>query len=195
MNRQIVLIMIIITGIFVAVTALAQGGGREVVGKELAAISCSQSSITSQSNAYNQIMKAIDATSASLKKNLDGTGAPGLDEIILNERGGFIRLGADRLGKPPSDEQKQACAAAAAQDAAKLLLLFRQIQDFWASFDTQDAVDLARSAQDGAASVVDKVKNKEFDAAQIAFGTIREACRDCHFSHRQTTGSGFVIKP
>ena len=58
-----------------------------------------------------------------------------------------------------------------------------------------DAVDLAKGAQDAAATVVDKVKGKDFDAEQVAFGTIREACRDCHFSHRQTTGTGFVIKP
>ena len=140
-------------------------------------------------------MKAIDVTSASLKKNLDGTGAQGVDEIILNERGGLIRVAADRQGKPPAPEQIQACSAAAVEDAAKLQGLLKQIQEFWASFDTHDAVDLAKGAQDAAATVVDKVKGKDFDAAQVAFGTIREACRDCHFSHRQTTGTGFVIKP
>lgn len=194
MKRQFVLMMIVITGIFAALTAFAQRPAGPQVVKEIA-VSCGQSQAIPNSDSYNQIMKAIDATSASLKKNLDGTGAQGVDEIILNERGGLIRMAADRQGKPPSAEQIQACSAAAVEDAAKLQGLLKQIQEFWASFDTHDAVDLAKSAQDGAATVVDKVKGKDFDAAQVAFGTIREACRDCHFSHRQTTGSGFVIKP
>lgn len=195
MNRQFVLMMIVITGIFAAVTAFAQRPGRNVVGRDIDAISCGQSPAMPQSNSYNQIMKAIDAASASLKKNLDGTGAQGVDEILLNERGGLIRLASDRLSKPPSPEQIQACSAAALEDAAKLQGLLKQIQEFWAFFETHDAVDLAKGAQDAAATVVDKVKGKDFDAAQVAFGTIREACRDCHFSHRQTTGMGFVIKP
>jgi hypothetical protein len=194
MNRQFVL-MIVITGIFAAVTAFAQRPAGNQVVKETGAASCAQSQAMPNSDSYNQIMKAVDATSASLKKNLDGTGAQGVDEIILNERGGLIRLAANRQGKPPSDEQIQACSAAALEDAAKLQGLMKQIQEYWAYFDTHDAVDLAKNAQDGAATVADKVKGKDFDAAQVAFGTIREACRDCHFAHRQTTGTGFVIKP
>jgi len=195
MNRQILLIMIIVTGIFAAVTAFAQRRDRNTGGKEIDSIACGQAPAMPHSDSYNQIMKAIDAASASLKKNLDGTGAQGVDEILLNERGGLIRLTADRLSKPPSPEQIQTCSAAALEDAAKLQGLLKQIQEFWASLDTHDAVDLAKSAQDGASTVMDKIKGKDFDAAQVAFGTIREACRDCHFSHRQTTGEGFVIKP
>ena len=170
MNRQFVVILAAITGVF-AITAFAQH------------------------RPYNQVMKEIDATSTSLKKNLDGTGAQGVDEIILNERGGLIRLRQERQGKPPSPEQIQASAAAALEDAAKLQGLLKEIQQFWASFDTNDAVDLAKSAQDAAATVADKVKGKDFDAAQVAFGTIREGCRDCHFAHRETTAKGFIIKP
>jgi hypothetical protein len=195
MNRQSFLLMIVITGIFAAVTAFAQrlAGNQDV--KETEVLPCGQSPATPQSNSYNHIMKAIDAVSASLKKNLDGTGAQGVDEIILNERGGLIRVAADRLRKPPTEQQIQACSAAAVQDAAKLQELLKQVQDFWAYFNTQDAIDLAKSAQDGAATVGDKVKAKDFDAAQVSFGTIRENCRDCHFSHRQTTRTGFIIKP
>ena len=28
-----------------------------------------------------------------------------------------------------------------------------------------------------------------------AYGTIGSICGDCHFSHREDTGKGFVIKP
>ena len=195
MNRRFVLMMIVITGIFAALTVFAQGRAAPPAAKEIDVVSCGQSQTMPSSNSYNQIMKAIDAVSASLKKNLDGTGAQGVDEIILNERGGLIRVAADRFRKPPSEEQIQACSAAAVQDAAKLQELLKQVQEFWAYFDTHDAVDFAKSAQDAAATVVDKVKGKDFDAAQVSFGTIRETCRDCHFSHRQTTRTGFIIKP
>jgi hypothetical protein len=100
-----------------------------------------------------------------------------------------------KLAKPPTPEQLQVCTAAAVQDATKLQTLLKEIQNFWASFETEDAVDLAKNAQDAAAKVIDKVKTKDFDAAQEAFGTMRESCRDCHFSHRETTGNGFIIKP
>ena len=188
MNRQFVLITVVITGIFAAVTGYAQR-------RDTDAVSCGQSAAMPRASSYDEAMKAIDVTSASLKKNLDGTGTQGVDEIILNERGGLIRMAADRARKPPSEEQIQACSAAAVEDAAKLQGLLKQIQEFWASLNTHDAVDLTKSALDGTATVVDKVKSKDFDAAQVAFGTIREACRDCHFAHRQTTGTGFVIKP
>jgi hypothetical protein len=195
MNRRSISMMIVITGIFAAVTALAQRPAGEQTAKDGNSLPCTPSPATPQSGSYNHIMKAIDAVSASLKKNLDGTGAQGVDEIILNERGGLIRVAADRLRKPPAEEQIQACSAAAIQDATKLQEFLKQVQEFWAYFDTHDAVDLARSGQDAAATVVDKLKGKDFDAAQVSFGTIRETCRDCHFSHRQTTRTGFIIKP
>jgi hypothetical protein len=172
MNRQFALLTIAIAGIiFVAVTTFAQR------------------------RPHDQLMKEIDVVSASLKKNLDGTGAQGVDEIILNERGGLIRIAQARKGKPPSEEQIQASAAAALEDAAKLQALMKEIQQFWASVDANDAVDFAKSAQAGATTVVEKIKSKDFDGAQVAFGTVRETCRDCHFAHRETTGKGFIIKP
>jgi hypothetical protein len=104
-------------------------------------------------------------------------------------------LRQERQGKPPSPEQIQASATAALTDATKLQALLKEIQQFWASFETEDAVDLAKNGQDAAVTVVEKVKAKDFDGAQVAFGAIRETCRDCHFSHRETTAKGFIIKP
>lgn len=196
MNRRLVLAMIVITGIFIAITALAQRRDRSVGANDIDAITCGRSSAAPHSEfSYDQVMKEIDATSGSLKNNLDGTGAQGVDEVILNERGGLIRLAQGRLRKPPTPQQIQACSAAAVEDAAKLQALLKEIQQFWSSFDTEDAVDLAKSAQAAAGTVINKVKGKDFEAAQEAFGNIRESCRDCHFSHRETTAKGFVIKP
>ena len=196
MKRQFVVILIVMTGIFAAITVFAQRRAGNETAKEIDAVSCGRSPVTPRSSfSYDQVMKEIDATSASLKNNLDGTGAQGVDELILNERGGIIRLTQGRLRKPPGPEQIQACSAAAIEDANRLQGLLKEIQQFWASFETEDAVDLAKGAGDAAAIVVDKLKSKNFDAAQEAFGTIREGCRDCHFSHRETTSTGFVIKP
>src|SRR5688572_1823119 len=140
MNRKFVLSMIMITGIFAAFTTFAQR------------------------RPYDQFMKEVDATSASLKKHLDATGAQGVDEVILNERGGLIRMRQERAGRPPSAEQLQASADAALQDATKLQALFKEIEQFWAAVDTSDAVDLSKSAQTAAATVIEKVKGKDFDA-------------------------------
>jgi hypothetical protein len=196
MNRRLVLTTIVITGLLAAITAFAQRRDRSVAGNDIDAITCGRSNAPAHSEfSYDQVMKEIDAISASLKKNLDGTGAQGIDEVVLNERGGFIRLAQGRLRKPPTPEQIQACSVAAVDDATKLQSLLKEIQQFWASFETDDAVDLAKSAQDAAGTVVAKLKGKDFDAAQEAFGSIRENCRDCHFSHRETTAKGFIIKP
>ncbi len=196
MNRRFVLTIIVIMGIFAAITAFAQRRDRSVAGRDIDAITCGRSKAAPHSEfSYDQVMKEIDATSSSLKNNLDGTGAQGIDEVVLNERGGFIRLAQGRLRKPPTPEQIQACSAAAVEDATKLQALLKEIQQFWASFETEDAVDLAKNAQAAAGTVVEKLKGKDFDAAQEAFGTIRENCRDCHFSHRETTAKGFIIKP
>src|SRR5262249_3481641 len=199
MTRRLVLITIVIAGAFVAgaaMTAASQRRANVQAAKDIESITCGQSPAAALAEfSYDQVMKEIEVTSASLKKNLDGTGAQGVDEVILNERGGLIRMAQGKLSKPPTPEQLQVCTAAAQQDAAKLQGLLKEIQNFWASFETEDEVDLAKTPQNAAAKVIDKVKPKDFDAAQEAFGTIRETCRDCHFSHRETTGNGFIIKP
>ena len=86
-------------------------------------------------------------------------------------------------------------AAAAAQDAAKLQEFFKETEAFWAQFNTRDAVDLAKEAQEAVADVGAKAKGNDVKAAQTAFGAIGRICGDCHFSHREDTGKGFVIKP
>src|SRR5262245_41748024 len=118
MNRRLVLTTIVIMVMFVAITALAQRRDRSVAGKDLDAITCGRSTAAGHSEfSYEQVMKEIDAISSSLKNNLDGTGAKGIDEVILNERGGFIRLAQGTLRKPPTADQIQACSTAAVEDA------------------------------------------------------------------------------
>jgi len=137
MNRQVALITIVISALLSGATTFAQ-----------------------QRRPYNQVMKDIGATFASLKKNLDGNSA-----------------------------------AAAAEDAAKLEAFFKETEAYWAPFKTKDAIDHAKHAQEAFADVGAKAKGNDIKAALTAYGTIGSICGDCHFSHREDTGKGFIIKP
>ena len=137
MNRQVVFIVIVIAAVFVGATAFAQ-----------------------QHRPYNQIMKDVGATFASLKKNLDANSA-----------------------------------TAAAQDAVKLEGLFTETEAFWASFDTKDAISFAKRARDAAAAVGAAARGNDIKAAQESYSVIQKSCANCHFSHREETGKGFLIKP
>ena len=136
MNRQIVLVLITVAGLYAAVTLYAQ------------------------SKPYTQLMKEIAPTFAALKKDLDSNSAE-----------------------------------AAAQDAEKLEGLFKETEAFWAKFNTKDAVEHARNAQKALAEVGAKAKANDMKAATKAYGSIGSICGDCHFSHREDTGKGFIIKP
>ena len=136
MNRQFVLIMIVIAGVFAGVTAFAQH------------------------RPYDQIMKDVGATYASLKKNLDANSA-----------------------------------AAAVEDATKLEGLFKEAEAFWAPLNTKDAVDFAKSAQNAAAAVGAAAKGNDVKAAQTSYATVGQSCKGCHFTHREETQKGFLIKP
>ena|SRR5213594_3796580 len=136
MNRQFLLI-IIIAGVFAAGMASAQ-----------------------QNRPYNQIMKDVGATFASLRKNLDANGA-----------------------------------VAAAEDAAKLEGLFTETEAFWARLNTRDAIGFAKSAREASAAVGAAAKNNDIKAAQASIATVQKSCGLCHFSHREETDKGFLIKP
>ena len=136
MNRQIAILIIIVTGILGTI------------------------SVSAQRKPYTQLMKEIGPTFASLKKNLDSN-----------------------------------AAEAAAQDAVKLEGLFKETEEFWAQFNTKDGVDYAKNAQKAFSEINAKAKSNDIQGAQKTYGTIGSICGDCHFSHREDTGKGFVIKP
>lgn len=86
-------------------------------------------------------------------------------------------------------------AGAAVEDAAKLEALFKETEAFWARFHTKDAVDFAQGARDAAAAVGTAAKGNDTKAAQASYTAIQKTCGGCHFTHREQTGTGFVIKP
>ena len=135
MNRQF--LTIVIVGVLAGPTAFAQ-----------------------QHRPYNQIMKDVGTTFASLKKNLDSNSA-----------------------------------TAAAQDAARLEGLFTETEAFWAPLDTKDAVNAAKRARDAAAAVAAAARSNDLKAAQASYSVIQKSCANCHFTHREETGKGFLIRP
>ena len=136
MNRQFVLIIIVIAGVL--------GGA----------------SASAQQRSYDQVMKEIGATFASLKSKLDANSA-----------------------------------AAAVEDAAKLEGLFKEIEGWWAPLKTKDALRYAKFAEDSAAAVGAAAKGNDIGKAKASYAGIQKSCAACHFTHREDTGKGYLIKP
>src|ERR1044071_6436460 len=127
MNRTVAWIVILVSGIFPPTFSLAQ-----------------------QKRPYNEVMKDVAATYASVKKNLDAGAGP-----------------------------------AAAADAAKLEGLFKETEAFWAQFKTKDALDAAKSAQQGAAAIAGAAKANNMQKAQTSYTGVGKFCAACHNSHRE----------
>ena len=85
--------------------------------------------------------------------------------------------------------------AGAAEDAAKLEKLFAETEAFWAPLNTGDAVGYAKKAREASAAVGAAAKNNDIKAAQASIATVQKSCGLCHFSHREETDKGFLIKP
>jgi cytochrome c556 len=171
MSRRIAVVVILIAALLAATTVFAQ------------------------QRPYNLIMKDIQSTFASLKKSLDA-GAPA-PAAAAGGRGGAPEEGGgggQGRGAAPA-AWDPAVRDAAAQDAIKLQGLFKETEAFWAKFDTHDAMNFAKSAQDGADQVAAAAKGNDPKKAQAAYAAIQKNCGTCHFTHREETGKGFLIKP
>ena len=149
--------------------------------------------IFAQQRPYNQIMKDIQGTFASLKKNLDASGVAAAAPAAAGRGAAPAAEEGGRAAAPPNWDQ--AARDSAVQDAAKLQGLFKETEAFWAKFDTHDAMNFAKSAQDGADQVAAAVKANDPRKALAAYTAIQKNCGTCHFSHREETGKGFLIKP
>lgn len=162
----------------------------------IAAIAAS-TTVSAQQRPYDQIMKDIQSTFATLKKSLDASGVTAA--AAAGGRGGAAPVeepgqGGRGPGTPPANWDP-AIRDTAVQDAAKLQSLFKETETFWAKFDTQDAMKLAKSAQDAADQVAVAAKGNDPRKAQTAYGAIQKTCGTCHLNHREETGKGFFIKP
>ena len=86
-------------------------------------------------------------------------------------------------------------AAAAARDAARLEELFQETEAWWEPLNTKDALKYARFAGDAVAAVGAAASLGDIDSAKESYATIRRSCTACHFTHREETSSGYIIKP
>lgn len=105
------------------------------------------------------IMKQVQPTMQSLKKNLDGKMGDG-----------------------------------AAADAAKLEMLFRDVEAVFTKMKAQDAVDLAKNARMAIGEAAKAVKAGNYEGALAAHGKAGGACKGCHTNYREKTADGFKLK-
>ena len=87
-------------------------------------------------------------------------------------------------------------AAAAGQDAAKLEVLFKDVEAFWTPFKTRDALEAAKGAQETAAAIASAAQANDVAKATKAYGGMGKYCAGCHGVHReQMPDKTFKIKP
>jgi hypothetical protein len=74
--------------------------------------------------------------------------------------------------------------------------LFTEVEGFWAPLNTNDAVNMAKRAREGAAAVSAAAKSNDIKAAQTSYAAMQKNCGNCHLAHRDDTGKGgFLIRP
>jgi hypothetical protein len=82
------------------------------------------------------------------------------------------------------------------EDASKLQKLFKEVEDFWTPFDTRDAIEAARGAQNSFAALSRSVQVNNFQQAVATYNSAAQFCRDCHSVHRiQAADKSYLIKP
>ena len=131
-----------------------------------------------QNRPYDVVMKDIGAAFGILTENLNEDG----EEEALDADGEEEALDADG-------------AAAAIAAADELDGLFEEVEAFWAKFNTTYAVDLATDAREGAAAVRDGASANNIEMARDGYQAMQTTCRNCHYTHREITDSGFRIRP
>ena len=137
-----------------------------------------------QNRPYDQVMKDIGASFASLEQNLD------LEEN-LDEDSAEAALDEDSA-EAFMDEDS---AEAVVQAATRLEGLFEEVEAFWTPFGTKSALDFTRAAREAAGEVATAARGNDIEMARKAYATMETSCGSCHFSHRWETISGFLIKP
>jgi len=81
-------------------------------------------------------------------------------------------------------------------DASKLQKLFKEVEDFWTPFDTKDAIEAARGAQNSFAALSRSVQVNNFQQAVSTYNSAAQFCRNCHSIHRiQAADKSYRIKP
>ena len=79
-----------------------------------------------------------------------------------------------------------------ADGGAKLVVLFKEVEEFWTKRGgAPDAIELAKNAQAAAKELANPAS---IPAAQAALAKLNDTCKGCHAAHREKTEGGFKIK-
>ena len=82
------------------------------------------------------------------------------------------------------------------EDASRLQALFKEVEQFWTPFDTKDAIDAARGAQNSFVALSRSVQVNNFQQALTTYNGAAQYCRNCHSVHRiQAADKSYRIKP
>ena len=109
------------------------------------------------------------------------------DEIMKDVSAAYTQLKADL------DARKSAESAAGAQ---KLQNLFKEVEDFWAPYETKDATQAAQNAQTAFAALSSSIKANNFQQALTTYTGVAQQCGACHSNHRiQAADQTYRIKP
>jgi hypothetical protein len=85
-------------------------------------------------------------------------------------------------------------AADAAKASARLEVLFKDVQAYWAGKKVEDATNFAANAVAAAQAISKAVAANDMMAATDARAKLASQCMGCHTAHREKTDAGFVMK-
>jgi hypothetical protein len=84
----------------------------------------------------------------------------------------------------------------AAEQARRLDQLFKETEDFWATFKTKDAIDAAAGARELSASIAAAAGAKDATKMKAGVSGLGRFCTACHDSHRvQMPDKTYRIRP
>jgi len=90
--------------------------------------------------------------------------------------------------------RKAADPAAASVEAAKLVALFKDVQQFWTARSNKEAADWAASAGVHAAEIEKAGKAGNAEGVASHAKELGGVCQTCHTKYREKTETGFAIK-
>jgi cytochrome c556 len=90
--------------------------------------------------------------------------------------------------------RKAADSDAAAVEAAKLVVLFKDAQQFWTARKNTEAAEWSAAAATHAAAIETAAKAKKTEDAAEHMKQLGGSCQSCHMKYREKTETGFAIK-
>jgi cytochrome c556 len=86
---------------------------------------------------------------------------------------------------------KEQNAAGVAAEAAKMVVLFKDAQQFWTARNNAEAAEWSGAAMKQADALA---KSTDINAAMGAMKELGGSCMTCHTKYREKTETGFAIK-